>query len=60
MGNIMTITYTVREVVLSSQPVTAATLPGIIAANDPQDGSTLAGFLQQDGGVLLVVWAKTT
>lgn len=56
----MTITYTVREVVLSSQPVTAATLPGIIAANDPQDGSTLAGFLQQDGGVLLVVWAKTT
>lgn len=51
-------TYAVREVLLSGTQVSATTLPGIIAANDPQNGSTLAGFLPtQDGATLYLVWA---
>lgn len=52
-------TYTVREVVLSGQPLTAQTLPAIIQANDPADGSTLAGLLLVDPSILLIVWAHT-
>lgn len=53
----MSTTYTVRQVVLSTQPVNLTTLPVIISANDPQDGSVMAGFLQTDPDTLLIVWA---
>ena len=58
-------TYTVREVLLSNQPLNTTTLPQIIAANDPLDGSVLAGILPTGSdpanpSTLLMVWAKAT